>query len=299
MKPKYTIGIGVTNNEIETIPLMLESLSADISSSQIKKRDLETLICLNNFDYGKLLDVERIANIYSNLNIRLTSSENGLIKAQRKIIQDSNGTSDFIIFYDADIQILNGSTYNLIRAMEDNPSIYAASGDQIPFERNSILYKIINIEALKPKLSTPERKYIIGKDFAIRKNSYYIPEGIITDDTFLSYYLIHNFGKEAVKRIEGVYVKYYGPATIKDYFNKIKRISLESKKIFDKYPEFLELREYFKREIDSYEYDKLTSSEKIQLWLHDRLKDCCKIALPYFENDEVWATLTTTKKKWK
>lgn len=288
----YSIGIAATANDKRTLRGTISTLERDLRERPFEG-SVETIICLNNHD-REIEDIaQEIIRDYSSLRVSVTSSKPGLIYAQKRILQEAKRDSDFIVFYDADVSISSGTTRNFIRFMEANPEVKAGSGNQIAMQIDDFWYGAYNIIGLNPQLMTL-RKYITGKDFAIRKEHYFVPEFMLTEDTFLSHYLISRFGKEAVQSVPGASVTYVGPMTLKDYFNKIRRLDLEMEKMFSHYPEFRELNHYFKKERIREEITKLSLRERVQLMLHDIILRGCKRSVR-FSKAPIWVPLKSTK----
>jgi len=168
MEIKYTFGIATTKNEKKLVLKMLSSLQKDLISSKI--RNFEIIICLNNHDSQTKKELLNFSKLNIKLNIKIITSKPGLIQAQKQIIKESKSSKDFIIFYDSDIQIKNGTSKRFIDFMENKPSVIVGTGDQEAVKLKSFFYNMYNIIGLNPQLMTP-RKYIIGKDFAIRKEN--------------------------------------------------------------------------------------------------------------------------------
>jgi hypothetical protein len=292
INPKYTIGIAATKNERYTLGNTISTLERDLHYYPLDG-EVESIICLNNHDIETTDEAYKLVEKYPKLEIKVIESSPGLLNAQRKIILESKSLEDFVIFYDADIYIEKGSTKRLVSFMKNNSHVHAASGDQKTFDYNHFWYEVYNIIGLNPKLMTP-RKYLIGKDFAIRKKSYFIPEFLLSEDTFLSYFLTSRFGKGAIANVPEVMVVYMGPKTFQDYLNKVRRLDLEKEKIFKKFPEFHELDEYFRKKRIPEEINKLSFKEKIQLVLHDIVLKGCK-RISKLSKKHVWIPLNSTK----
>lgn len=292
MKPSYTIGVPAKNEE-NTIRYMMQTLNQDVTYNPIDGT-LETLVCVNGCED----DTEKMTKIlktkYPLLNIKIIESDEGLVNAQKQIISESNSSSDFVLFYNADLLIKKGSTANIINHLNNNIEALAVTGEKIALPKRNFWYEVFNMEALNPQLSTPDRKYLMGCCFGIRKESYNVPDCLVSDDMFLSYNLVYNNGQEAVQKAPEVLVFTIGPQTLKDYFNKRRRYKLELNKIFKMHPEFKKLQHYFKREINQNEVRKLSSKQRIQLKLHDLIKILCE-KLSKLSNGSIWVPLDTTK----
>ena len=288
----YTLGIAVTANEKESLKGTVSTLERDLESNPLNK-PFETIICLNNSDTEMENITRGIKLYYPSLKIRIISSEPGLINAQKKILESSNEDSDFIIFYDADVRIHTGTTNNIAKFMDSHPLTKAASGNQIALNIDDFLYGVYNIFGINSNLMTP-RKYLTGRDFAVRKKSYFVPDFMTTEDTFLSRYLVYTYGREAIKSVPNACVTYIGPRTLRDYFNKIRRLDLERKEMFAHFPEFKSLESYFRKSRLPKEIVKLSNKEKSQLYIHDLLVKACKIAAD-LPKTPVWVPLYSTK----
>lgn len=288
----YSIGMAATANDNKSLKGAISTLERDLREYPLNG-SAETVLCLNNHNAETENIANRITRDYPYLGLKVISSEPGLIHAQKKIIQETRGNSDFVIFYDADVSIGSGTTKNLVRFMEDHPEVKAASGDQIAIKIDNFWYGVYNIIGLNPKLMTP-RKYLTGKDFAIRKEFYYVPEFMLTEDTFLSHHLIAQFGEEAVQAVPNAFVRYIGPRTFRDYFNKIRRLDIEREKMLLHYPNFKLLEIYFKKTRILEEVSKLSLKEKAQLVLHDLIVTGCKKGAK-FSSAPTWVPLNSTK----
>ncbi len=291
MEIKYTFGIATTKNEKKLILKMLSSLQKDLISSKI--RNFEIIICLNNYNFQTKEELLNFSKLNIKLNIKIITSKPGLIQAQKQIIKESKSSKDFIIFYDSDIQIKNGTSKRFINFMEKNPSVIVGTGDQEAVKLESFSYNVYNIIGLNPQLMTP-RKYIIGKDFAIRKEKYFVPFPMISDDTFLSHTTVFNYGKDSLKVVKGACVRYIGPKSFKDYYNKIRRLKLEREKMYKLHPEYKSLKNYFQKHWINREIKKLTKKEKIQLALQKIITWIC-FKTSKLSKAETWVNLNTTK----
>ena len=288
---KYTIGIPITANENNTIRQTISSLEKDLLFNH-PDGEIETIICLNKYDSETKRIIENIGCPIS--HCRKVYSKPGLLPAQRKVIKESDSSSNFILFYDSDNLITPGSTKRIIDFMENNPQVHASSGDQIAQKVNSFWYQVYNIIGLNPQLMTP-RKYITGKIFAIRKNSYNVPSFLVSDDTFLSHSLVNKYGEKAVQTVLGASVEYRGPGILSDYFQKIRRISIEKRKMFEEFPELEGLKTYFDKHRIPEQVDALHKKERIQLLLHDIIKKLCKETAKFTSDKKVWIPLSSTK----
>lgn len=291
MDLKYTIGIPTTKNEKGIILKMLSSLKKDLNFSNIK--NFETIICLNNYDTETEQELLSLIKSDHSLNIRLIKSKPGLIPAQRKLIKSSKSSSDFIIFYNSDIAIKKGSTKNFIKVMAENPSVIVGTGNQEACKDKGFWYNTYNIVGLIPKLMS-KRKYIIGRDFAIRKDKYFVPYPIIIDDTFISSYITYYYGKKSIKVVPRACARYFGPATLRDYYQKIRRLRLQKELIFRMYPEFIQLESYFKKKWVKEEIKNLTILQKVQLFLQKRITWVCQKTAKLSKKSH-WVTLNSTK----
>jgi len=293
MEVDYTLGITTTRNEKGCLEEMVTTLEEDILSFPLDGK-IETIICLNNYDQETERIAKHVTSKHTILRLRFTNSNPGLIQAQKKILKESCSKADFVIFFDSDVSIKPGSTFNLIKFMEQNPHVHAASGEQEIYPLDSFWYGVYNIIGLNPQIMSP-RKYLTGKIFAVRKRSYFVPDYILTDDAFLSRYLVYKYGKDAIRSgVPGVSVIYIGPKTLKDYFNKIRRLELEMEKIYKMFPEFKEIENYFTKRRLPEKIVELSSIEKLQLFLHDVILKLCKKGSK-FSRGPVWTPLKTTK----
>lgn len=290
MKPNYTIGVAVTSNENTCIRAMLSSLEKDLISTSTK--NVETILCLNNYD----TETERIMdNInFSCLGIRKTYSEKGLIPAQKKMIKESNSNSDFILFYDSDVLVGKKSTKAMFEFMDKNKKVHAVSGKQKAKSINSFWYGVYNILGLNPQIMTP-RKYLTGKIFAVRKEDYFVPDFLVSDDIFLSRYLIDKFGEESIATIDRAVIEYVGPITIKDYYEKRRRLIIETEKIDESFPDLRKYRSLFRKSMIKEEVDKMSPKEKLQLRLHDYIKRGVRFMAEHSSKENVWIPLKSTK----
>jgi len=288
---KYTIGIPITANENNTIRQTMSSLEKDLLLDPLAG-EVETIICLNKYNSETEKIIDNIDCPTS--HCRKIYSEPGLLPAQRKVIEEAGASSDFVLFYDGDILIAPGSTKKMMDFMEKKPEVHAASGDQIAQKVNSFWYQTYNILGLNPQIKTP-RKYLTGRIFAIRKKDYGIPGFLVSDDVFLSHFLMDKYGGDAVQTVPGASVEYRGPGTFRDYFQKRRRIGIEKGKMFEEFPELKELRSYLDKHRVPEQIAALSKKEKLQLLLHDGIKKICSKAMGFTSNKEVWVPLSSTK----
>ncbi len=290
MKTDYTIGVPVTANENNIVRPMLSSLERDLFTHPVG--NIEVLMCLNNYDNETEEIIDNLESPY--VKYRKIYSEPGLVSAQRAMIKEAESEDNFVLFYNSDTLIKEGSTKNMIDFMKNHRSVHAAAGDQHAANVDSFWYQVYNIIGSNPQLMTP-RKYLTGRIFAIRKEDYFVPDFLVSDDTFLSGYLVDKFGKDAVQAVLGASVEYVGPNTLTDYYQKIRRLVLETNKIDDNFPNIKKTNSHFRKFRVPEEVEKLSKKEKFQLFLHDNLKKVCKGVASRSSKENVWVPLKSTK----
>ncbi|MDA3855855.1 MAG: glycosyltransferase [Candidatus Woesearchaeota archaeon] len=253
-----SVGIPVYNEE-KTIIKCLDSVYNSLKL--INGIDFIVIICFNGTTDNSKKIIQNKINDYPNLII--TSSKKGKTKAICKILENSKET-DICIFIDSDAIMDKKCITNIINKFNQTESnLLCVTGNPIPLSK-TFLSKIINIRRIYPKSQIPpksfekfekQRNYIHGRIYSLKntifgsvlKSTFRNSKG---DDSYLSYFLIKNYGRESFIESDLVNVYYTPVLSLRGWWYKHTRIWSDHHSLQNNQLEFRELKKYMDCKID-------------------------------------------------
>jgi len=137
---------------------------------------------------------------------------------------------DFWIFADGDTSFGNSSIPKLLTKFNQNPNIVAVSGRPISADHKDNMMGYFGhlladaAHARRQQMQNVDNGYffpVSGYLFAMRRNSYRLPNDALADDAFISYKILNDHKQIAYCPEANVYVKY--ATTLKDFYKQKKR----------------------------------------------------------------------------
>lgn len=255
---KIVLGIPVYNEE-KTIIKCLDSVYESLKL--LKGIKFKVIVCFNGTtDNSKKIILSKIEN-YSNL-IQISSNK-GKTNAICKIIENSK-LADICIFTDSDVIMDKMCISNIINEFNhSNQDLLCITGNPIPLTKN-FLSTIINVRRIYPKSQIPphsfknyekKKNYIHGRIYSLKNvifkdilsSSFNNSKG---DDSYLSYFLIKNYGRKSFIELEKANVYYTPVLSLKGWWYKHSRIWSDHENLQENYSEFKELKKYMGCKID-------------------------------------------------
>lgn len=252
-----TVGVPVYNEE-KTLHTALKSI---ITSAKFLNNPYEIIVCFSEHtsDNGREIAKKFKENYFPKLKI--TQSPKGKTKAITKIVNESKG--DIIIFCDADVTVEPDCFRNLISNFS-KPTIMTVTGCPKPYPMNNFIYKVVNARMCFPRseiAKTPinennEKPFIHGRIYAFRKKVFTDKLNIkkfeqsIGDDTFLTHFIILNYGRNALFRDYDAVVNYLAVQSITSWWKKWSRIWEDLKKLYEDNPGFIKLKPFLQTKLD-------------------------------------------------
>jgi hypothetical protein len=148
---------------------------------------------------------------------------------------------------------------------------------EIPLQRKSIFYNIINVRTLNPDYviakenvsdfhpyikNKNKKVFATGGMYLVRRGIYDINGKTIGDDSYLTHSIYHRFGFGTIKQTEDAIVYYQPVYTFRSWIKKWKRIWSDINNLYSYHPEFRYMEKYMKLKID---FKKLIKERKIKL----------------------------------
>jgi glycosyltransferase involved in cell wall biosynthesis len=324
---KITIGVAARNEE-KTIGQTLRSI---IEALTLIPSPAEIIVALNGCTDNTEKVVQTVID-NKGVQIRIVHSEEGLIHAQRKIVQSQN-SKGITVFLDADLLIDKRCLFELVQAMLKDQNLYIAWAQVIPYDAKHPRFKneILNFSDYYPDILSP-RVYFSGRAFAVR--GYDVPfasvslatvnekladflrlqTGPLIDDVYLSRAIIHEHGVGAIGYISSAKVYFQPIASLKDFYYSQRRTIFERKRLNLLFPvHSYVVKKYYKRSLIKESYDKLSSRKKFAYLSYRVLYATVrKISLAQYRiyvilleqglplsSCKVWPALKTTKKAFQ
>ena len=290
-----TISIGVpVYNEEETLVQSLESIVKGVLELEQKSN---IILCFNGTtDHDRDLAENFSNKIYP---LEIISSPKGKPSAVKAIANHSN--RDILIYVDADVIVNKSCFKNIINLFSSD--VMAVTGRPIPYTSNNLVSNILNARMSHPGIeiskSGGSKPFLHGRIYAIRKSTLgKIDQDFsdaIGDDTFLSHYLLLNYGKDSIACCHNANVQYQPATSVKSWWNKWSRIWQDLDNLYKNHPEFLPVKNSVKTKIDW----KNVPARDIPLFLCERVlhyggKTYFNIIKNYKETK--WIRLEDTKK---
>ena len=297
------------HNEEKNISQLLKDLYREVRKIKEKK---EVFLGLSNCNDQTEKIAKRISSDLG-FNINLIKTPAGKVNSQIKCLKKINNRSWAIIFLDCDIKIKENSLTELIKDAKRYKDVKLFYSQEIPLNRKSIFYNIINVRTINPKyvlskrdvslfhpysIEKQQKIFFTGGMYLLRKGVYDLNEENIGDDSYLTHSIYHRFGVGTIKKTQGSIIYYQPVYTFFGWINKWKRIWGDLENIYLKYPEFRYLEKYMSLKID---FRRLFRERRFKLMFYfflERLwnKSGKKILRPAsFSSQKGWKQLKETK----
>jgi glycosyltransferase involved in cell wall biosynthesis len=246
------------------------------------------VVCLNGCTDNTSNVVQEFARKNPKNYFHVLSSEEGLVTSQRKIIEEF--PADIYVFSDADDVISEHSLESLVSTLENDENLsatYARTEPLVQGKKNNLCNKIAYLYDTQEMLT--KRHYLHGRLFALR--DWFIPTGeeilqrfvpdmiqkklmlyslngspLLTDDIFLSSYLLNKYGVESIKQVDDALCYSWPTSSFSDWYRVYRRRNIEMEKMYKWFPEFNYLKPYLNRKTDWTRWLHGSLSNKL-LWL--------------------------------
>jgi|GEM_PF-5491847 hypothetical protein len=201
----------------------------------------------------------------------------GKISSQKKIIKLVNKKSWGILFLDCDVRLKEYAIRNIVADAKKYQKVKMFYAKEIPLQRKSIFYNIINVRTLNPDYviakenvsdfhpyikNKNKKVFATGGMYLVRRGIYDINGKTIGDDSYLTHSIYHRFGFGTIKQTEDAIVYYQPVYTFRSWIKKWKRIWSDINNLYSYHPEFRYMEKYMKLKID---FKKLIKERKIKL----------------------------------
>jgi glycosyltransferase involved in cell wall biosynthesis len=325
-KPTITIGLPVRNEE-KSISECLSSIRAAMYEADIVK-DTPLVVCINGCSDNTEKLVRDFQKKFSDIRVEIIQSEEGLVNAQRKIVELY--PAEIHIFPDGDNIIGAHSIKNILSAFARDKNTVVAYARTVPITRGnriSIFGRMGHLYDEQRMLH--QRKYFHGRLFATR--DWYIPKYeeiaararknatgahllkytkgttlLYADDVFMSNYILHTYGSNAICQVDDAECFSFPVGSLFDWWNVHRRTGIEVEKIRQWFPEYRYLNLHKKRKTDWKKWRAAPGKEKM-LWLlflvmRATLSWVVKVELlcarlPWFRPSDQWKATISTKRK--
>lgn len=278
---KITIGIPVYNEE-STILRVLDSL-------YIQKKELDgkfyikCVVCFNGTTDNSILVVNNQKEKYKDLELII--SDKGKSNAIFQIIE-RNQTSDFIIFIDSDVIMVDNCIENLLSDFDKNEKAYAITGNPKPINSKGYFRDCFSIrmrykdyeKSINKDFNNKEynKPYIHGRFFALKKIAFQkILQSQLkkshSDDAYISHLLFYFFGRESIAFSKSAIIYYQPTYTFLGTMSKWFRIWSQIDYIYQLNPEFKKVKEQMTTKILYKEIIKNESIKVLFQFLIERL----------------------------
>jgi hypothetical protein len=261
MESFFYIGIAAYNEE-KNIVSTLRCLEKSLEKINLINKP-EIIICLNGCNDKTSVKVHRLKKKYK-YKISILHSEKGKLKAHKTITNYCQKNIP-ILFLDADVYIQSKTIISLFDELKRNNFVKVVSSfptiknDFSKINFKNFLIRVLNFKRLHPKIEiskgnvsnyhlekddflSKSRIYFHGRCFLLRHKDYYkFPNKnskIRGDDSFLSFYLRHEFPKGSIKVIYDNPVYTEPVSSLKEYYLSWYRIRKDLDLIYKEYPEF-------------------------------------------------------------
>jgi glycosyltransferase involved in cell wall biosynthesis len=213
---------------------------------------------------------DRTEEIARGLGVRVVQAAGGKVEAQRAGVR-AVGEAPFVIFSDADITVEPGTLRGLCRLMLEEPAVQVAYPRKRPHppRRRTLLAEAARAYTLEEGFQR-RRTWFDGKLFAIRRFAvptrdelqerieacgqdrfYAFHHGLLIDDVYLSRWVVHHHGVEAIRQSEEGRIWYRSLETMRGIFAYYSRIRRELERLDRLFPEMVPTaRRYGHRERD-------------------------------------------------
>lgn len=287
MRKIETIVVGLpVRNEEKSLYRSLESTREAIITS--KEVGIKLVVCINGCTDKSEFIAEKFKKDYPDIQCDIIKSAEGLVSAQRKIVELYK--ADVYIFPDADNVIDKDSIKLLLKALRSDSNLIVAYAKTISLrdkENKSFFHKIGLLYDSQTLLT--KRYYFHGRLFATRewftptddeilkrakfskRNLIllkYCKNGILlsADDIFISSYIMAKYGLGAIRQIEDAICYSWSVGSLIDWFNTYRRRNIEMEKMYRWFPEYNYLKPYLNRRTDWRKWIRAGVKDKI-LWM--------------------------------
>ncbi|MFH1376870.1 MAG: glycosyltransferase family 2 protein [Candidatus Woesearchaeota archaeon] len=302
MANRVTIGIPIYNEE----KTLQHTLSSVESSAQKLNIAYEIILCFN----GTTDNGREIAIQYQKRsdNLKIIDSIKGKSKAILKILDSAQ--NDEVIFCDADVIVDKNCFQHLLKNFKI-PYIMAVTGSPKPINKNNLISKILNARMTYPKSEVArlplegclEKPFIHGRIYALKKSILSKEDTknkfkeSIGDDTFLTHYIIKNYGRKSIIKEDKAVVNYVPVQSIKSWWDKWFRIWSDLDKIYEDNPEFRELKPFMQTKLDWNYISKLPMPTPLHFVAERVIHHAGKNYAKFIKNKrkDVWRRLGDTK----
>jgi glycosyltransferase involved in cell wall biosynthesis len=275
------VPVAVTaKNEERAIAACLESLRRAVSfaAARLPLR-FDLVVALNDC-------TDRTEDIVRRQGVPVLHTTGGLVEAQRAVARSRlRAGSPFLVFSDADICVAENALQAVARVLLERPEVMVAYPSKTPLSpcRRSLLARALYVYNLRDGFQT-RRRYFNGKFFAIRH--WYVPareelqeriealppdrfygfhDGIRADDVYLSRWVTHSWGPEAIAEVPGARLWFRPPETLAGMYRYYRRMRMEIERLDLLFPE---LRETHRQHgVRSYDWERVRQAPARERWL--------------------------------
>jgi len=320
------VGIPVRNEE-KTLYDCLLSIREAIKNSG--EKNIKLVICINGCTDNSESIAKDFKAKFLDIDCEVIESEEGLIKALKKITELYK--ADVYGFLDADALVDKNSLKLLLAALKSNSELAVAYARTEPFfdKNNKSLFHKIGFLYDTQKLLT-KRYYFHGRFFVTkdwfapsdeeilkratknRKNKVllkYCKKGnfLNADDIFMSSYIMDKYGIKAIKQIDDAVCYAWPFGSFKDFLNIYRRRNIETEKMYRWFPEYNYLKPYLNRRTDWRKWLKANLKDKILWFVFLFCRNLFAIFLhlefmllnfSFYKPQEQWLVPLTTKKSF-
>lgn len=264
------------HNESDTIQSCLESVQESLTANGI---NAHIEVCANDCSDDTTHKVKEFIKDTRAKNISLIeTSTRGLIRSQRLIV--ARNYADIYIFVDADTRLDRYTIANLLKSMSGKTVLTYAKTELITGKENGFITSLYKLYCSGVML-TP-RYYFHGRCFAtkvwkvpsderVRRLAERAPRLklfglLLVDDIYLSAYILHKYGPEAIKEVKSAKVYAYPITGIYDWWRTYRRTSVEVMKVLGWFEGFADIRHLLYRKTDWKKWRTAEPAPKVQ-WL--------------------------------
>lgn len=324
-KTIIVVGLPVRNEEQSLLAALNSIRKAMISA---REDNIRLVICCNGCSDHSLEIAKSFLQNNSDITIDVIESEEGLVNAQRTIV--NSFPADIYVFPDSDNVIDEQSIFCLLQELHKNPKTIVAYGKTIslPDSQNRSPFHSMGLLYDSQKMLT-KRHYFHGRLFATR--DWYIPTNaeiyaratvsaratkllkyctasilLSADDIYMSSYIMDKYGKDSIIQVEDATCYSWPVASFHDWYHVYRRRNIEMEKMYRWYPEFNYLKPYLDRRTDWRKWIDASFGDKT-MWLGFLTMrgiffvslsiELLLLSMPMYWPLPQWNVTKTTKKK--
>ncbi len=321
------VGLPVRNEE-KSLYSCLKSVRKAVAFAN--EPDIRLVVCLNGCTDSSELVARKFGEEYPDIRYSIIKSEEGLVNAQRAIVQTF--LADMYVFPDADNIIDEASIKLLLGALRNDARLRVVYAKTMPLtipNKHSLFYKIGLLYDSRAPLT--KRFYFHGRLFATREWKFPSTEEILSrsrktgsndfllkytrgntllfaDDVWMSAYFINRYGTESVRQIPQAICYSWPVSSLKDWLNVYRRLNIEKEKLFRWFPEYLSLKTCLIRHTDWKKWRQAKLGDK-SLWIAYLLMKgifylCLRVEfllarLPFYTPKGQWLVAKSTKNAFR